>query len=51
MAGRVTEIDSLQGEIVRLGKQYGRPAPICARVQALIEQKPDVSLSPDQIIP
>ncbi|WP_109313400.1 2-dehydropantoate 2-reductase [Ruegeria sp. AU67] len=50
-AGRVTEIDSLQGEIVRLGKQYGRPTPICARVQALIEQKPDVSLSPDQIIP
>lgn len=50
MAGRVTEIGSLQGEIVRLGAQHGRRTPICARVQELIEQKLDESLSPDQII-
>ncbi|WP_170417947.1 2-dehydropantoate 2-reductase [Ruegeria atlantica] len=50
-AGRVTEIDSLQGEINRLGAQLGRPTPICNRVQALIEQKPEANLSPDQIIP
>ena len=38
MAGRPTEIDSLQGEIIRLADQQGRPAPICARVAALVSQ-------------
>lgn len=51
MAGRPTEIDSLQGEVIRLGKQCGRSTPICARVRTLVVQKPDKSLRPDQIIP
>ncbi len=35
-AGRPTEIDSLQGEILRRAETTGLPAPICARVRALI---------------
>ncbi|KUJ73322.1 2-dehydropantoate 2-reductase [Ruegeria marisrubri] len=38
MAGRPTEIDSLQGEIIRLAEQQRRPAPICARVAALVSE-------------
>lgn len=37
MAGRVTEINSLQGEIIRLGQQAGVATPICRRVAQLIE--------------
>ncbi|WP_164658215.1 2-dehydropantoate 2-reductase [Tropicibacter sp. Alg240-R139] len=37
MAGRPTEIDSLQGEIIRLGDQAGIATPICSRVANLIE--------------
>ncbi|SPJ28423.1 2-dehydropantoate 2-reductase [Falsiruegeria mediterranea] len=37
MAGRPTEIDSLQGEIMRLGQQAGVATPICSRVAKLIE--------------
>lgn len=37
MAGRVTEIDSLQGEIIRRGQQVGVATPICSRVSQLIE--------------
>ncbi|NVO57252.1 2-dehydropantoate 2-reductase [Rhodobacteraceae bacterium B1Z28] len=51
MAGRPTEIDSLQGEIISLGKQTGIPTPICTRVSELIKQSPDTSLSPAQIKP
>jgi 2-dehydropantoate 2-reductase len=32
MAGRATEIDALQGEVVRMGAKAGRPTPICAMV-------------------
>ena len=37
-AGRETEIDSLQGEIIRLGEKSGVQTPICQRVRTLIEQ-------------
>ncbi|WP_170790429.1 2-dehydropantoate 2-reductase [Ruegeria lacuscaerulensis] len=49
MAGRVTEIDSLQGEIIRLGVQHGVATPYCAGVQALIEEAQDQPLSVDQV--
>ncbi len=51
MAGRLTEIDSLQGEIIRLGAQSGVATPICTKVRALIEQAPETALSPDQVRP
>ncbi|WP_171125567.1 MULTISPECIES: 2-dehydropantoate 2-reductase [unclassified Ruegeria] len=49
LAGRTTEIDSLQGEIVRLGETSGIPTPICRRVRALIEQKPQTAMGPEGI--
>ena len=36
-AGRSTEIDHLQGEIIRLADQYRRPVPLNRRVLALIK--------------
>ena len=51
MAGRTTEIDSLQGEIIRLGTETGKPMPICTRVSELIRQAPETPLTPDQIRP
>ncbi|WP_342027463.1 ketopantoate reductase C-terminal domain-containing protein [Methyloceanibacter methanicus] len=36
-AGRRTEIDHLQGEIIRLAVQLGRPAPLNRRVLALVK--------------
>ncbi|MES0826044.1 2-dehydropantoate 2-reductase [Ruegeria sp. SCP11] len=51
MAGRPTEIDSLQGEITRLGAQTGVPTPICSQVRALIAQAPKGGMSPEQIKP
>ncbi len=50
-AGRQTEIDSLQGEIVRLGQQTGVPTPICAHVADLIRKAPENPLLPDQTRP
>ncbi len=49
MAGRVTEIDSLQGQIIRLGERVGVPTPINARVAALIDGRPKDPIGPDQI--
>ena len=49
MAGRPTEIDSLQGEIIRLGAQVGVPTPICNRVRKMIEQGPSSAMTPEQI--
>ncbi len=49
-AGRPTEIDSLQGEIIKLGQQYAIPTPINSRVSQLIHQSPDTPLTVDQII-
>ncbi len=49
MEGRPTEIDSLQGEIMRLGQKTGVPTPICTRVSDLILQRPSTRLTPDQI--
>ena len=37
-AGRKTEIDYLQGEIVRLAVEHGLPAPLNRRVRDLIRQ-------------
>ncbi|WP_425082181.1 2-dehydropantoate 2-reductase [Ruegeria arenilitoris] len=49
MAGRPTEIDSLQGEIIRLGAQIGVETPICAKIRDLIEDAPENAISVDQI--
>lgn len=49
MAARPTEIDSLQGEIIRLGDDTGIPTPICARVAGLIERGKTGPMSPAQI--
>jgi 2-dehydropantoate 2-reductase len=38
--GRTTEIDALCGEVVRLARLHGRPAPFNERIQALIEAWP-----------
>ncbi|GAA6158654.1 2-dehydropantoate 2-reductase [Ruegeria sp. HU-ET01832] len=49
MDGRPTEIDSLQGEIIRLAAVQGRAAPICQKVRDLIEGRPTTSMTPRQI--
>ncbi|WP_050603237.1 2-dehydropantoate 2-reductase [Ruegeria sp. 6PALISEP08] len=49
MAERQTEIDSLQGHIIRLGRETGVPTPICIQVSDLIKHAPDHKLTPDQI--
>ncbi|NOD77035.1 MULTISPECIES: 2-dehydropantoate 2-reductase [unclassified Ruegeria] len=49
MAERQTEIDSLQGHIIRLGRETGVPTPICTQVSDLIKHAPDHPLTPDQI--
>ena len=36
MAQRKTEIDSLQGEVIRMAQAQGRPAPICVMVAEVI---------------
>ena len=50
-AGRPTEIDSLQGEIIRLGAVAGIPTPINSRVATLIQKVPADPLLPEQIRP
>ena len=37
--GRKTEIDDLQGAVIALAKKYGREAPACERVAALVKQR------------
>ncbi|WP_209505697.1 MULTISPECIES: 2-dehydropantoate 2-reductase [unclassified Ruegeria] len=49
MAERQTEIDSLQGHIIRLGHETGVPTPLCTKVSDLIKHAPDHPLSPEQI--
>ncbi|WP_282027760.1 2-dehydropantoate 2-reductase [Ruegeria faecimaris] len=49
LAGRPTEIDSLQGEIIRLGERQGIATPICAQVREKIAQNPKSPLAPEQI--
>ena len=48
-AGRPTEIDSLQGEIIRIGLAHGVPAPLNARVAELVRQSPTSALTVAQI--
>jgi 2-dehydropantoate 2-reductase len=38
--GRVTEIDALSGEVVRLAERLGRPAPLNTRIQTLLQTLP-----------
>jgi 2-dehydropantoate 2-reductase len=38
-AGRETEVDYLNGEVVKLGAKVGRPTPINAKIQSLIKQR------------
>ncbi|MGR3759937.1 2-dehydropantoate 2-reductase [Roseobacteraceae bacterium NS-SX3] len=38
MQGRATEIDALQGEIIRLGERHGAATPICRAVAAAIRK-------------
>jgi len=40
MQGRGTEIDSLQGGIIDLGKVHGVATPICSRVAQAIHANP-----------
>lgn len=51
MAGRPTEIDSLQGEIIRLGLEHAIPTPINNRVSKLIKDAPRAPLSLSQVLP
>lgn len=37
MAGRPTEIDALQGEVIRMGRAVGRATPIAAMIKDLVE--------------
>ncbi len=50
-AGRPTEIDSLQGEIIRLGHQHAIPTPINSRIADLIQQAPSTPITVNQINP
>ncbi len=50
-AGRPTEIDSLQGEIIRLGESLHRPTPINSQVAELIRATPTEPMRPAQIRP
>ncbi len=50
-AGRPTEIDSLQGEIIRLGQSLNKPTPINRRVAELIRATPTEPMRPAQIRP
>ncbi len=50
-AGRPTEIDSLQGEIIRLGVSLNRPTPINSRVAELIRATTTEPMRPAQIRP
>jgi 2-dehydropantoate 2-reductase len=38
--GRVTEIDALCGEVIRLGQRVGRPAPLNSRMQEMVQAWP-----------
>jgi len=38
--GRVTEIDALCGEVIRLGLRVGRPAPLNTRMQEMVQAWP-----------
>ncbi|WP_299981858.1 2-dehydropantoate 2-reductase [uncultured Ruegeria sp.] len=50
MAGRATEIDDLQGEIIKLGHEQGIPTPINSRVSDLIHQARPEPFAVSQII-
>lgn len=46
--GRKTEIDELQGAVIKLAERHHRPAPICARISHLVREAESAgSGSPD----
>ncbi len=49
-AGRATEIDSFQGEIIRLGARFKIPTPICESVCSEIKIRPSTAISADEIV-
>ncbi len=49
MAGRPTEIDSLQGEIIQLGRSCNVPTPLNNQIARLIKEAPNTPLKPEQI--
>ncbi|SDW15749.1 ketopantoate reductase [Ruegeria halocynthiae] len=51
LAGRPTEIESLQGEIIKLGHEHAIKTPINSRISQLIQQVPRTPLTVDQITP
>jgi 2-dehydropantoate 2-reductase len=51
-AGRATEIDHLNGEVVRLAQSLGRPAPVNSAILSLVKQREagvEQLWSPDQL--
>lgn len=50
-AGRRTEIDYLQGEIIRLADQVGHPAPLNRRVLALVKEAETAKKGPPGLPP
>ncbi|MDX8525439.1 2-dehydropantoate 2-reductase [Mesorhizobium sp. MSK_1335] len=49
--GRPTEIDELQGAVIRLAKQTGTPTPINQRVTALVRQAETEKCGPPKLTP
>ena len=49
--GRVTEIDALCGEVIRLGQRVGRPAPLNSRMQEMVQAWPQhpQRIKPDEL--
>lgn len=50
-AGRVTEIDSLQGVIIALGKTHGIATPICAHVARAIDKAGATGVESSRLTP
>jgi 2-dehydropantoate 2-reductase len=51
-AGRETEIDYLNGEVVRLGRKVGRPTPVNEKIVSLVKQREagvEHLLTPEQL--
>ena len=49
--GRLTEIDELQGAVIRLAKQTGSPTPVNERVKALVRQAEAEKRGPPGLTP
>ncbi len=51
IARRPTEIDALQGEIIRLAVEHGRDAPVCQAVHDLIREAEAADAGPPMLSP